>query len=179
MNPKSYQNPIKIKKMNKKQKIGIPIVYTYTKKGHDICSMKPINQNVKASIKTSTNLKNKTIMKTINLTLSGLTISDVLKSLHENALTPTYLGVDQNFNLLYKVSYNPEKEDIIKTTLKYIDDYDKMGREFEKAIDIKFAEVVLPIEEITFMKKPFKHMALKSFEKSFKKIENERAENQH
>ena len=118
-------------------------------------------------------------MKTINLTLTGLTISEVLKSLYENLLTPTYLGIDQNFNLLYKVSYNSEKEDIIKNTLKYIDDYEKIGHEFELAVDAKFAQLAIscPPEVKTFFKKPFKHMVLKSFDKSLKKIENERAEN--
>lgn len=116
-------------------------------------------------------------MKTINLTLTGLTISEVLKSLHENVLTPTYLGIDQNFNLLYKVSYNSEKEDIIKSTLKYIDDYEKMGQEFELAIDKTLSQLIIPIEITTFLKKPFKHMAIKSIDKSLKKIENERAEN--
>ncbi len=116
-------------------------------------------------------------MKTINLTLTGLTISEVLKLLHENLLTPTYLGIDQNFNLLYKVSYNSEKEDIIKSTLKYIDDFEKLGREFELAIDTKFAQIVLPPEATTFLKKPLKHIVLKSIDKSLKKIENERGEN--
>ena len=118
-------------------------------------------------------------MKTINLTLTGLTISEVLKSLHENSLTPTYLGIDQNFNLLYKVSYNTEKEDIIKSALKYIDDFEKLGREFELAVDAKFSQLSIPLtpEVKTFFKKPFKHMVLTSINKSFKKMENERAEN--
>ena len=120
-------------------------------------------------------------MKTINLTLSGLTISEVLKTLYDNELTPTYLGIDQNFNLLYKVSYTAEKEDIIKKVLKYIDDFEKMGQEFELAIDTIFAQVTLalPIEAKTFLKKPLKHMTLKSIEKSLNKMEHARAENKH
>jgi hypothetical protein len=143
--------------------------------------MKPINQNVKPSIKTSTNLKTKTIMKTINLTLTGLTISEVLKTLHDNELTPTYLGIDQKFNLLYKVSYTAEKEDVIKKVLKYIDDFEKMGQEFELAVDTKFSQLteILPPEAKTFFKKPFKHMVIKSIEKSLNKMEHERAENKH
>ena len=51
MNQKPYQIQLEIKKMNKKQKIGIPIAYTYTKKRIEICCIKQRNQNVKASIK--------------------------------------------------------------------------------------------------------------------------------
>lgn len=116
-------------------------------------------------------------MKTINLTLTGLTISEVLKSLHENELTPTYLGIDQNFNLLYKVSYANEKEEVIKNTLKYMDDYERMSYEIDIAIDKAFSQLVIPPEANTFLKKPLKHMAIKSINKSLKKIENERAEN--
>lgn len=116
-------------------------------------------------------------MKTINLTLTGLTISEVLKSLHENELTPTYLGIDQNFNLLYKVLYSNEKEDIIKNTLKYIGDYERMSYEIDRAIDKAFSQLIIPPEENTFLKKTLKHMAIKSINKSLKKMDNERAEN--
>ena len=120
-------------------------------------------------------------MKTINLTLTGLTISEVLKTLHDNELTPTYMGIDQNFNLLYKVSYATEKDDIIKKALKYIDDYEKMGQDFELAIDTSFSKAIeaLPVEAKTFIKKPLKYMAIKSIEKSLNKMEHERAENKH
>jgi hypothetical protein len=157
---------------NKKQKIGIPIAYTYALNRSDICSMKPINQNVKPSIKT--NLKNKTIMKTINLTLTGITISEVLKSLNKNELTPIYLGTDQNYNLLFRVSYDNEKEEIIKKTLKYINDFQQMEEEFIIAVD----KALSPLYEIpkaeNFIKKPVKHLVINSFYKNLINKDDER-----
>lgn len=137
--------------------------------------MKQENQNVKPSIVLSTKpSKNKLIMKTINLTLTGFTISEVLKTLHDNELTPTYLGTDQNFNLLFKVSYYKDKEEVIKNTLKYMGDYAQLEQEFDLIIEKAFSQVKQTSELEAFVKRPFKNMAFSCLNKIVKKTEDGR-----
>ena len=115
-------------------------------------------------------------MKTINLTLTGFTILEVLKMLHDNELIPTYLGTDQNFNLLYKVSYAIEKEDIIKSMLKHMSDYAKMEQDFDFKVEEMLSKSKQTTDLETFIKKPFKNIAFNCLNKIIKKAEHERAE---
>ena len=105
-------------------------------------------------------------MKTIHLTLTGITVSEVLKTLHENELTPTYIGTDQKYNLLFTVSYANDKEGIIQNMLTYINDFQQMEAELLIRLDEKWTELSHNPELGNFVKKPFTHMVLKSMYKN-------------
>ena len=104
-------------------------------------------------------------MKTIHLTLTGITVSEVLKTLYENELTPTYIGTDQKYNLLFTVSYANDKEGIIQNMLTYINDFQQMEVELWMKLDEKWEELCHNPELGHFIKKPFTHLALKSMYK--------------
>lgn len=113
-------------------------------------------------------------MKTINLTLTGLTVSEVLMALQVNKLSPLYLGTDQNCNLLYSVKYGQEKESIIETILKFINEVDEMENGFNSTIEEIMIKANLEISKDEKIRlKPFKISLLKNIYKIFKSIGDE------
>lgn len=123
---------------------------------------------------SNNNLKNKSIMKTINLTLTGLTVSEVLMAMQVNKLSPLYLGTDQNCNLLYSVKYSQEKESIIETILKFISEVDEMEKGFNSTIEELMIKANLKISHDERVQlKPFKITVLKNIYKIFKSIGDE------
>ena len=112
-------------------------------------------------------------MTTINLTLTGLTVSQVLKTLDKHVIIPTYLGTDQNFNLLFKITFNEEQEKIVKKMVKYIHEFQQMEEDFNKIADKSFAELTLHKAGEEFIRKPFKHLVIKSVHKNLIHKEDE------
>lgn len=112
-------------------------------------------------------------MKTIHLTLTGLTISEVLKQLQENDLAPGYLGTDQDFNLLFLVSYAEEKEAVIQNILNHINSYKKLDYDIDVALDLLFSELAIAAKTQATLKKPIKKALSRGAERFIKKLEHE------
>lgn len=113
-------------------------------------------------------------MKNINLTLTGLTVSEVLMALKVNKLQPHYLGTDQNCNLLYSVKYSQEKEVAVETILKFINEVDEMEKGFNATIEELMIQANLEISQNEKTKlKPFKISVLKNIYKIFKSMSDE------
>jgi hypothetical protein len=108
-------------------------------------------------------------MKSIHLTLTGLTIAEVLKALHEQAIPVTYIGTDQNFNILYQVTYSDEKEDIIGNILKYINDYEKAEQEFDLIIENALVQYFSQWTESESIKKIIRHFSFRGIKKILKR----------
>lgn len=114
-------------------------------------------------------------MKKIHLTLTGLTLSGVLKTLLENNLGITYIGTDQNFNVIYEISYGDEKEEIISGILKRIGDFEDFENEFGQAIEQVFVQYALSVRQKSEIKKAigFSFLnSLKQFGKKYNHYEN-------
>ncbi len=77
-------------------------------------------------------------MKTINISIIGSAQTEVLKALHQRAMTHSYLGADQNYNLLLKITYDETQEAFIKEILKYLNAMEELQKLFDLVLENEF-----------------------------------------
>ena len=77
-------------------------------------------------------------MKTINIRISNSCMSHTLKIIHQNELSHTYLGADQNFNMLMQIKYETKQEEIIIELLATIEDTEDFVSHIANAFNTEF-----------------------------------------
>lgn len=108
-------------------------------------------------------------MKSIHLTLTGLYLSEILKVLHDHTIAANYVGTDQNFNVIYEIIYDDEKEGIIGGILKCINDYEKAEQEFDVVLENTLARHLSQLKESEPLKKIIRHFSFRGIKKILKR----------
>lgn len=111
-------------------------------------------------------------MKSIHLTLTGLYLSEILKVLHDNTIAANYVGTDQNFNVIYEISYSDEKEEIVTGIFKCISAFENFDNIIGLVVEHAFTQYHLSVQQKSEIKKPLGYSLLAGTRKALKKYQD-------